>query len=64
MNQRILERIVMGVGAVAVSGIALIGYSFLTQSMDAFVIGGVIALAGLQCGMNAHLALLRSGRSV
>lgn len=64
MNQRSLKRVVIGAGVVVASGLALIGYSFMAKSVDAFAIGGVIALAGLQCGMNAHLALLRSGRSI
>lgn len=60
MNHLALKRLAIGAGTVAATGIAVVAYSFAVKSVDAFAIGGILTLTGLQCAMNVHLALRRN----
>lgn len=61
-RQSLLKQILIGAGVVGAAATALLVYGVMTKNADASAIGGAIALAGLACAMNAHVALLRSGR--
>ncbi|WP_034302935.1 hypothetical protein [Herbaspirillum sp. RV1423] len=60
MKAQLLKRLIVAGGIVGVAGSVLVAYSFATKEGAVFAVGAVMVLAGLQCAMNAHIALVRS----
>lgn len=60
MDQKIYKRLLTGGVVGMVLGVALIGLSFISKNPSVFFAGAVVMLAGTQCAMNSHVALVRS----
>lgn len=60
MPQKFYKRLLIGGVFAMTSGAVTIGYSFVSKNADAFFAGAAIMLAGTQCAINAHIALVRS----
>ncbi|MDR9836971.1 MULTISPECIES: hypothetical protein [Herbaspirillum] len=60
MKSLLLKRLLVAGGVIGGTGAVLVAYSFATKEVEVFAAGAVLTLAGLQCTMNAHIALIRS----
>lgn len=54
-----MRTIVTAAAVVAVGGLVAAGYGMHVANVSITAAGGVAALAGLQCALNAHVALVR-----
>lgn len=60
MNKQIYKRLLAGGVVGMVVGAVLLGLSFMSKNPNVFFAGATLMLAGTQCAMNSHVALLRS----
>ncbi|WP_413460721.1 hypothetical protein [Herbaspirillum huttiense] len=60
MKSLLLKRLIGAGGAIGGAGAVLVAYSFTSKDIEVFTAGAILVLAGLQCAMNAHIALVRS----
>jgi hypothetical protein len=60
LNSLLLKRLIAAGGAIGGAGAVLVAYSFTTKDIEVFAAGAILVLVGLQCAMNAHIALVRN----
>ncbi len=59
MKREIYKRLILGGASTLTTGVILICYAYNTNNSEAFCLGAVVVLAGMQLAASAHLELMR-----